>query len=261
MAIKEKETFASVVRHLQLFDTDFRGMDLRGYEFTPFDISSGGRRYVYNFRDMSEAVCLSTGDFGGCDLRGATFRIPLKSDALKNADIRGTFFDVSKNGVNLINITEAGYRAVPADGWRYGHIVYADPPITDMEGAFTAYKICTPCAPKDVQTLDDLDERVLVTLTIPADARRMCYAHGKSRAEKAVVKRIESLTDPEKTYKKAYSIIYQREGFCYKLGRVAKALRYDPDTRRECGGGIHFFMHREDAINYAAQIVVKVTSI
>ena len=105
----------------------------------------------------------------------------------------------------------------------------------------------------------------IAVLEIPEDARRIttCHPEGiykptgrttftfKCRSDKAKVLRIESI-DESKTYDYGFSK-YQRgsDSQClYKPGEMVYADEFDSDTENDCSHGIHFFMRREDAVNY-----------
>ena len=88
---------------------------------------------------------------------------------------------------------------------------------------------------------------VIVKLRIPEDAIRYSIRH-KCRANKAEVLGYETLNGeklPETT--KVHSNF--RPDFYYKIG-VIEEENFDLDPLEECSSGIHFFLNREDAVNY-----------
>ena len=98
----------------------------------------------------------------------------------------------------------------------------------------------------------------IAVLEIPEDARRLTaidpYKTGpkdfvhKCRADKVKVLRIESISG-KTINKKAFSCFY--DNHCtYKAGEMIYADAFDPDNRNQCSNGIHFFMKREDAVDY-----------
>ena len=81
---------------------------------------------------------------------------------------------------------------------------------------------------------------VIVTLMIPADAKRVnAYGSRKCRAEFAYV-----LDHQGELLGKAYG------GFQYPLSGLVTPDSYDPDPRVECSHGIHFFITRQEAVEY-----------
>ena len=98
----------------------------------------------------------------------------------------------------------------------------------------------------------------IAVLEIPEDARRLtaidpCKTGPKDfvykcRADKVKVLRIESISG-KTINKKAFSCFY--DNYCtYKAGEMIYADAFDHDNRNQCSNGIHFFMKREDAVNY-----------
>lgn len=76
-------------------------------------------------------------------------------------------------------------------------------------------------------------------LLIPKEAKRFGgYLSRKCRAEYAVV--IEGSGESG----------YWEKGLNYKKGEIVKPHFFDPNPFKECSGGIHFFLTREEAENY-----------
>ncbi len=95
------------------------------------------------------------------------------------------------------------------------------------EGSFIGYKKC---------------QDKLVTLQITEDAERSSATSRKCRCSKAKVISIEGgLTSIAS---------YYDESFIYKVGEVAEVKFFDKDRWNECSPGIHFFITKQEAINY-----------
>lgn len=95
------------------------------------------------------------------------------------------------------------------------------------EGSFTGYKKC---------------QGKLVTLQITEDAERSSATSRKCRCSKAKVISIEDgLTSIVSNYDK---------NFMYVVGEVAEVKDFDKDRWNECSTGIHFFITKQEAINY-----------
>jgi hypothetical protein len=95
------------------------------------------------------------------------------------------------------------------------------------EGAFIGWKKCR--------------HGVIVKLWIPENARRSNGTSRKCRAE----------------YAEVFEVIGQDEGlsmhdesFVYKVGEVVYCDKWEEDRWVVCGGGIHFFMDRQEAEEY-----------
>jgi hypothetical protein len=100
------------------------------------------------------------------------------------------------------------------------------------EGAFVAWKKCR--------------YDVLVKLLIPEDAERTSSIVGrKCRASKAMVLAIWDKDGNE--VKEALGLY---NGYRYTVGKEVIPDKYDPDPRVECSNGIHFFITKQEAVDY-----------
>lgn len=101
-------------------------------------------------------------------------------------------------------------------------------------GSFTGWKKCR-------------GDRI-VELEISADARRSSATGRKCRCDKATVKSIKSI-DGETEYTEAFSP-YNYD-FRYKVGKeVVSEPNFCEDRFVECAPGIHFFINRQEAVDY-----------
>lgn len=87
----------------------------------------------------------------------------------------------------------------------------------------------------------------LVQLLIPSDARRLSATTNKCRCDKAMVVAITSL-DEKETFGEATS--YTHTLLTYKVGEMAYPDSFDENRWNEYSNGIHFFINKQDAINY-----------
>lgn len=90
-------------------------------------------------------------------------------------------------------------------------------------------------------------EGVLIKLYIPANAKRSSATGKKCRCDRAKVLDITTL-DGKQHIDKAMS--FKDPDFIYKVGDYVIPDRFDPDRFCECSSGIHFFINKQDAINY-----------
>ena len=88
---------------------------------------------------------------------------------------------------------------------------------------------------------------VIVELLILEDSKRSSATSRKCRCSKAKVLSITSI-DERTRYDKAYSI-YNRY-FVYEVGKVVEVNDFDEDRFQECSKGVHFFITRQEAVNY-----------
>ena len=92
------------------------------------------------------------------------------------------------------------------------------------------------------------DDFVIIKLLIPEDAKRSSAFSRKCRASKAVVLDIQSL-DGKATGLKSAKSNYD-PAFVYNLGDTVEIKDFDDDRKNECSRGIHFFITRQEAVDY-----------
>ena len=88
----------------------------------------------------------------------------------------------------------------------------------------------------------------LVKLLIPDDAERCSATTRKCRCSKAMVISILDLDtneDVQEIINKAYT-----PEVTYKVGEMVLPDAFDKDRWNECSNGIHFFINKQDAIDY-----------
>ena len=100
------------------------------------------------------------------------------------------------------------------------------------EGSFIGYKKAGKC---------------IVKLLIPEDAKRSSATTAKCRCDKAKVLDIEDIKTGEKVMKVSSNY---NSNFIYRIGEIVTVNNFDDNRWNECSTGIHFFMNRENAINY-----------
>lgn len=88
----------------------------------------------------------------------------------------------------------------------------------------------------------------IVKLEIPADARRSSATGRKCRCDKAKVIEIQELDGSPSELTEVESG-YDRN-FVYRVGEIAEEPQYDENRWKECAPGIHFFINRQEAVDY-----------
>ena len=168
-----------------------------------------------------ERAYLSNADLSNADLRYAN---------LSNADLR--YANLSNADLSNADLSNADLR--------YANLRYAENihiPINCPEkGSFIGFK--------KAQTDE---EEVIVELLITEDAKRSSATSRKCRCSKAKVLSITSL-DEKENFNKAYSS-FDNE-FVYELGKTVEPDSFDEDRFDECSNGIHFFITRQEAVDY-----------
>lgn len=109
------------------------------------------------------------------------------------------------------------------------------PYVCPVEGAFIGWKV-------------DCNGR-LIKLLIPADARRVSpYGERKCRCDKAFVLEIQNVDGTPAEGEAACS--RWSPDFYYKVNEWVYPDQFDDDRNYACSHGIHFFMERQEAVNY-----------
>ena len=88
----------------------------------------------------------------------------------------------------------------------------------------------------------------LIQLFIPEDAKRCSATTQKCRCEFAKVLsivRIENGEELQSIENTSYT-----PSIVYKVGEIVKPDSFDEDRWNECSHGIHFFINKQDALNY-----------
>ena len=168
--------------------------------------------------DLYSAFCGNTNLYGvdlrGADLREANlFRADLRKADLREANLRNAYL----SGTDLSENAKIDY------------------PITCPEtGSFIGYK-------KAIYGY-------IVKLQICEDAKRSSATTKKCRCSKALVLAIENMDGSDSGLQEIES--HFDPCFIYRVGEIAEVYNFDNDRWRECASGIHFFMDRQDAVEY-----------
>lgn len=189
-----------------------------------------GERANFRYADLRNAdlscIDLSGAIFTGADLTGANLSSANLSGAvLDDANLEGA----NLSGANLreAHLSHANLKNVKTNMFTVGYHLECP-----EEGSFVAYKKAGNC---------------LVKLLVLGDAKRSSGTTPKCRCDKAKVLEIENLRTGLKCMQ---AISNYDDKFIYRVGEIVKVDNFDDDRWNECAPGIHFFMNRENAINY-----------
>ena len=176
----------------------------------------GGEWADLSYANLSGAVLsgsnLSSADLSGADLSGANLRYSNLSGAnLRYSNLSGA--DLS--GVKYNESTSFFALQCP------------------QKGSFIGYKKCR----------DDL----IVEILILEDAKRSSATSRKCRASKA---RVIDITNIENTEIFKEAISRHDSNFIYKIGEIIEVEDFNMNRWDECSSGIHFFITRQEAVNY-----------
>ena len=217
------------LRGANLYDANLRGADLRGADLRGANLYDADL-YGANLYDADlRGANLRGADLYGANLRGANlYDANLRGANLYDADLRGAnLYDADLYGANLYDANLRGADLRGAKGIPY--ITMNCP----SDGTFTAWK--------------KVDNK-LIKLLIPEDAKRSSAMTMKCRCDKAKVLAITSL-DEEKSFDEVVNVGYIPH-ITYKVGEIVYPDKFDEDRWNECSNGIHFFINKQDAINY-----------
>lgn len=204
---------------------------LNGANLIGVDLRKANLKYAYLIEaDLRGAKLrgadLTCADLYNANLQGADlYNANLKGADLRYANLKGA--DLVNADLRNANLSNADLIDVKTDIFTLGyHLACPE------EGSFTAYKKAGNC---------------LVKLLVLEDAKRSSGTTPKCRCDKAKVLEIENL----RTGLKGIQAISEYDDkFIYKVGEIVSVDNFDDNRWNECAPGIHFFMNRENAINY-----------
>ena len=195
------------------------------------DDVEGGEKADLTIADLRGAN-LSDANLRAADLRGADL-----SDAnLRDADLRGAdlrYANLSDADLRGANLRGADLRYANLSDAKYNETTSFLALQCPEKGSFIAYKKCR--------------DGLIVELEISEDAKRSSATTRKCRASKARVINITNIDNTE-TFDEAIS--QQDSSFVYKIGETVEIEDFDMDRWNECSSGIHFFITRQEAVNY-----------
>ena len=192
-----------------------RNEDLRQLQFANADLREAEIVLsILSYANLMSANCANA-SFAGCDLRSAN----LQYANLSGCGLSGVVFQSACLDDANLNLARLPFFSVCPEA-----------------GRFTAFK--------------KVRDNFILTLEIPAGAGRVSSLVGrKCRATSALVVKAETSGGHE--LDDSYALVSQHDSaFRYHLGGIAMPHDFNDDIRVECAPGIHFFMTREEAVDY-----------
>jgi len=187
-----------------------------------------------NDEDGGERANLRGANLRGVNLRGADLReanlrgADLREANLRGADLRGA----DLRGVNLRGADLRGANLRGADLRGAKNIPFI-PLVCPEKGSFTAFKKCGS---------------YIIELLIPQDAKRCSATTRKCRSSYAKVVAITNMDGSQAEVDHVTNHAY--EPIEYKIGENVYPDSFDDDRWNECSHGIHFFINRQEAVEY-----------
>ena len=201
------------LRDLDFSRSTFENCDLRGTDF------SGSRMdnvAFYNNKLIGMKLC-------GCKARGCSFRFQDMTDI----DLRGAniYASVLEDAINQDKV-------IVDDNTKWYKMR-----CPEIGEAFIAWKCCT-------------DLRVVMML-VPRDAKRCMATMETGRAEKVKVLKITNIDETE-NYSWAQSTV--DPDFYYEVGKwLEPANGFQEDRWKDSSPGIHFFLDRQQCVDYQSK--------
>ena len=196
---------------------------------------------------------LSGANLSGANLRGANLcGANLRGANLRGANLSGA--NLSGANLNEANLSGANLNEANLCGadLRDANLWYADLNGANLSDAKHIPYIYMMCPEEGAfigwKKAEISEKQMLVKLSIPASAKRSSSTSRKCRCNKAKVLEIYNLDGTVAEERECYSS-YDKN-FIYEVGKTVKVDDFDEDRWKECTQGIHFFMNRQEAINY-----------
>ena len=210
------------LRSADLSGANLRSADLRSADLRSADLS-GANLSGANLRSADlRSANLRSADLSGANLRSADLRSAnLRSADLSGANLSGADLrSANLSGANLLNV-------------RYDECTGFFALVCPEEGSFIGYKKANGH---------------IVKLRITEDALRSSATSRKCRCSKAEVLSITTL-DGEDDGLTSIPSNYD-SNFIYRVGTTVEVEDFETDRWDECAAGIHFFITRQEAVQY-----------
>ena len=218
---------------------DLTGADLTGAYLTGADLTGADLKCAYLTGAYLTGAYLTGADLTGADLTGADLTDAyLKGADLTGADLTGAYLtgayltgaDLTGADLKCAYLTGAYLTGADfTDAKEIPYVSFACP----SDGAFIGWKkVCGN----------------LIKLEIPEDARRCSATSQKCRCDKAKVLSVWNMRLEEEV-SEVVNHAYNQDTL-YKVGEMVYPDSFDEDRWNECSHGIHFFINKQDAINY-----------
>ena len=215
-----KDTLIEAIKKsANLSGANLSGAYLSGVYLSGANLSDANLRSA----NLSDAN-LSDANLSGANLSGANLSGANLSDAnLSGANLSdANLSDANLRSANLSDANLSGAKEVP-------YVPFACP----SDGAFIGWKKVKNC---------------LVMLEIPEDARRCSCTSQKCRCDKAKVLGIIDLNTNE-SVSEIKNTSYS-PAVTYVVGEMVYPDSFDENRWNECSHGIHFFINKQNAIDY-----------
>ena len=188
--------------------------------------------------DLSNKI-LYEANLRRADLRNADFR----EASLFGADLR--YANLSGADLRDANLCKANLRGTNLRGAKLQNTDIVCAVIS--EDTKIDYPIACPETGSFIGYKKAVSEKI-VKLQICKDAKRLSATTKKCRCSKALVLAIENIDGSDSGLQEIKSIY--NHCFIYRVGEIAEVPDFDDNRWNECAPGLHFFVDRQDAVEY-----------
>ena len=215
---KNWEEMRADLRRANLCGADLHNTDLSGADLSGANLYGA---YLLNANLLNAKL-------SGADLHNAV---------LRNANLCGAnLLNAKLSGADLHNADLSNANLYGADLSGAKNVPYI-PMVCPEEGDFIGWK-----------KAESNKNKVIVKLHIPFDAKRSSATTRKCRCSKAEVIAIYTLDGTEAGETTCHSDY--DNSFIYEVGKTVEVTNFSEDRWDECAKGIHFFINRQEAIDY-----------
>ena len=210
-------------KRANLYMADLRGADLSGAYLSGANLSGADLRGA---------------DLSGSDLSGTNLRVA----NLIGADLSGC--NLSCADLSGSNLSEADLSGAYLSGANLSGADLSDADLSDAKNINCPIS----CPEKGSFIGFKKANGLIVELEIPSDALRSSATTRKCRCSKA---KVISITNQDGSPSNVTSIPSSWDGnFVYRIGDIVEVADFDTNRWNECAPGIHFFITRQEAVNY-----------
>ena len=181
-------------------------------------------------------------------------RADLKGVDLKGVDLKGADLSYANLSCADLSYADLSYVDLSDAILKYANLSYVDLSYVDLSYAVLKYAKNIPFIPyacPDTGSFIGYKKANvhIVKLEIPSDARRCSATGRKCRCDKAKVLSIQFLDEDIPCDDKEVASNFDRS-FIYRVGEIVEEPEFDENRWNECAKGIHFFINRQEAVEY-----------
>lgn len=245
----EKELNTIIENHKHWLNEDCAGWDEMRADSTGANFAGANLRSINLSGAILKTVNLESADLANANLTYANLtNSNLSNVNLAYANLTGVnFTDSNLAGVNLTyaNLARSNFYRADLAG---ANLTGANLKDADLRGAKNIPFIPLACPDIGTFTAYKKVRGYIVKLQIPEDAKRLSATGRKCRCDKAQVLEIQYLDGKIANIIKIESD--HDKDFIYEVGKTVLVDNFDEDRWNECSTGIHFFVNRQEAVEY-----------